>query len=91
MDSLGSPMNMRSMLFDARIVLGVLAGLFAMFKMNKRNVHVFLYFVLAYYITIMVEHLMKQDYEKKGGWRKEMPVIAKAFMFVGFAKLLMQC
>lgn len=81
--------NIRELLFDVRIVLGILAGIYAFTGMTKKTVHVFLFFVISYFITIMIEYMLKSENEKKEGIRKELPLIAKFAMLLGFIRLSM--
>lgn len=83
------PLGARELLFDIRIILGIVAGIYAFTGLTKRTIRTFLLFVILYYITIMIEHVLKNDSEKKEGVRKELPLLAKFAMLLGFIRVWM--
>lgn len=82
-------LDTRELLFDIRIILGIVAGIYAFTGLTKHSIRTFLLFVILYYITIMIEHVLKHNSEKKEGVRKELPLLAKFAMLLGFIRLWM--
>ena len=78
-----------NILFDMRIIVGIIAALVGILKPSSKKLFLFLF--IFYLTTVSFEEAMKNKSLKKIGWREYMPLLTKILLLISFVVMLKRC